>query len=119
MYTNDTATMYTEQANGYIPIYLGPVFIDHEKRKNLLQTGLTSIDSVFVMIPRIDIPVTANGKNFIVKGEFTNNIVGATATELSNKLKAFKQANETYLISTVDKKTSGSRRMHHYEVGCK
>ena len=119
MYTNSTATMFTETTAGYIPTFLGRVFIDHEKRKNLLLTGLTSIDSVFVMIPSVDIPITANGKNFIVKGEFTENVIGNTATELSNNLKAFKQANETYIISTVDRKISGSKRVQHTEVGCK
>lgn len=119
MYTNTTATLYTETSTGYTATFLGRVFLDFVKGKNILQSGLSTADSVFILIPRVDIDIKANGKNFILEGEYTQDITGANATEISNNLKAFKQGKEIFVISTVDKKISGSKRMHHYEVGCK
>lgn len=119
MYTNTTLTLYSETPTGYIPTYLGPAFLDYVKGKTVLATGLSTSDGIFIMIPHVDVDIKANGKNFILQGEYTQNIIGATATELSNKLKAFKADKEIFLISTVDKKISGSPRMHHYELGCK
>lgn len=143
MYTNTDATFFRETASGYEPKYLGRVFLDYEKRKNILSTGVSSANSAFFIVPYTavlltsfdgswafdntinftgfhpNINIDANGKNFIVLGKFTEMITGATATEISNNLKAFKADKEIFIVAYSDKKISGTQRVKHYEVGCK
>lgn len=119
MYTNTDATFFRETASGYEPKYLGRVFLDYEKRKNILSTGVTSGNTSLFIIPFMGADIDANGKNFIVLGKFTEMITGSTATEISNNLKAFKADKEVFIVSYSDKKISGTQRVKHYEVGCK
>lgn len=119
MYTNNTITVFNFENNKYTAMDVGRVFLDYVEQANIKATGMTNVDTVKVLIPNVDLNIKKNGKSFIAIGQGYSDIVGLTPQELSANLKTFKESNETYIITKLDKRKNGTPRMWHIDMGCK
>lgn len=119
MYTNNTITVFNFESNKYTAVDVGRVFLDYVEQANIKATGITNVDTVKVLIPNVDLNVKKDGKSFIAIGQGYSDIVGLTPQELSANLKTFKESNEIYIITKLDKKKNGTPRMWHIDMGCK
>lgn len=135
MYTNTDLTVYNYIKIGlvefYKPFFVGRAFLDHVKQSNIRQSGLSTVDAVSALVPyntaftniytglSTEFTLDTNGKDFIVVGNHTTVVTGATSQEVSNNLKSFRAGKQIYMINNVDIKLNGSINMWHYEVGCK
>lgn len=119
MYTNNTITVFNFENNKYTAMDVGRVFLDYVEQANIKATGMTNVDTVKVLIPNVDLNIKKDGKSFIAIGQGYSDIVGLTPQELSANLKTFKESNETYIITKLDKRKNGTPRMWHIDMGCK
>ena len=88
--------------------------MDHVKQSNIRQSGLSTVDAVSALIPyntaftniytglSTEFTLDTNGKDFIVVGNHTTVVTGATSQEVSNNLKSFRVGKEIYMINNVD-----------------
>lgn len=96
-------------------------FWDCDQSANIIKTGLTNIDSLYVSIPlaKAQNLKISNCKDFVIQGEIIESIDNTSEETQSASLKAIRNKYECFTVNSYSKKDHGSPRMHHWELSCK
>jgi hypothetical protein len=121
MYTNADCTVYFNRNGQYIRQAISNVFWSDSKQSNVLKTGLTSADSVKVLIPiesanNLDF---TTGKDLIIKGLVSYDFNNTSPQLISESLKYLNANYSVHTITIADDKRYGSPNMQHYKLSCK
>jgi len=115
---------------------LKDVFWADVKQKNVLKSGLTSADSVYIQVNYESLKgytppkeyysladktgrFTFNAQDLIVKGEISDIMTGNSNQALSTFMKQLKEYDNCVTISIVDVNLFGSPAVQHIQLGCK
>lgn len=115
MFTNATITHYSKKKGYKRQSY--KAYVEMITASSDTKEGSVKKDSVFVSIPtnyKIDF---AKG-DLIILSEIIFDFDCETEKEESDSLKALKQSNDVYAISTVTPCLYGSKAVWHYELEC-
>ncbi len=95
---------------------------DEVKQSNILKSGLTSADTIKIMIPAANLPEGISftvAKDMVVEGVIDFEFDNTSDATRSASLKALKAAHAVYGINAADAKLYGSPGMRHYQLSCK
>lgn len=123
MITNESCTVYcyNKSTKGYDRYLIPECFWDEVKSSNVVKSGLTTADSIFVYIPGLyaqSAPKTAN-KDYIVKGECSFEFNNDTQQSVSQSVIELKSNNDVYIVSSIDYKLYGGKELQHIKISAK
>lgn len=121
MYTNADCTIYQYSSTGYTRLPIHDVFWSDSKQANVKQTGLTTADSIKLMIPisSVNNHTFTLQKDIVVKGISDFEFDNSSAKTIADGLTYITNILGGHSLSSADDKRYGSPEMHHYDLSLK
>lgn len=121
MYTNADCTIYKYSPTGYNRIQIHDIFWSDVKQKNVLKSGLTSADSIRLIIPisSVNNLTFTPQKDIVVKGLPDFEIDNTSAKTISDGLTHITNVLDGHSVSSVADNRYGSPAMQHYDLSLK
>jgi hypothetical protein len=127
MLTNSDITIYKKGAIGYDRYLITGkdnkkgAFWDESAQSNMIKSGLSTIGTVNIMIPLLNMPdiTLKTGVDIAVKGNISFTFDNTSLQSVASSMTQLKQIIPVFTIVTADKKDFGSPSMQHYQLSCK
>lgn len=119
MYTNTPITLYLYNNGTYTRQVIDKAFWSDSRQSNYKSTGLTTTDSVKVMIPTSNTIVFTTPKDMVVKGVITFEVDNTSEQTKSASQATLKKTYNAFTVSMADDKRYGRPTMHHYDLSLK
>lgn len=122
MFTNGDITLYKLVNGSYARETIEGVYMEDRKTANVIKSGLTNADSLFVCIPKGSLSGKLSltvGKDLVVKGKCTFEFDNTSQITQSTSLKELKGLYTVYTVSDIADRTYGSEVLQHWELSCK
>lgn len=121
MFTNADMTIYSLKDGKYTRTVIEEVFWNAVKESNTIKSGMTTVDSVKIIIPKYSAPVftVTTGKDLVIEGVIDYEFDNSSQKTQSESLKHLKDNYEVVTVTSFDPKLFGNEHMQHYVLSCK